>query len=134
MSLLEKTLKAMEKPEKAKPPEGVKPPPKAPKIPREKSTGDINIDYEWTAKNSSFQTFMVEFIKHHFPNQFKGVNTRTTGKAMANQFNKKLKEVNKTLDFVEVLKSGKKGDYSGVMREFKELLKKREERLENGTD
>ena len=133
MSLLDKFLK-LEEPKEVKI-EDLKPPkpPEIPEISKEKLTGDINIDYEWTARNSSFQTFMVEFVKHHFPNQFKGVNTRTTGKKMANQFNKKLKEVNETFDIVEKLKQEKKGDFTGVMNEFKnKVLKIRGQN--NGTD
>ena len=95
---------------------------------------NINIDYEWIARNSTFQTLWVEIIKHHFPNKFKGVNTRTTGKKMASQFNKKLKEVNKDLDAVEMMKKNKAPDYMKVMSEFKGLLTKQKVKVENGTN
>ena len=135
MSLLEKSIREAEEREKQKVQIKELRPPKPPKLLEETiPIIDIDIDYEWIARNSNFQRLFIETLKHHFPNQFKGVNVRASKEVMNTQFNKKLKDVNETLDFVEVLKSGKKGDYSGVMKEFKELLKKREERLKNGTD
>jgi len=98
------------------------------------SVDNIDIDYEWIARNSTFQTLWVEIIKHHFPNKFKGVSTRTTGKKMASQFNKKLKEVNKDLDAVEIMKNNKAPDYMKVMSEFKGLLAKQKVKIENGTN
>ena len=120
---LAELVKEKQKIEEEKKSEKLKTPKKL-TTPREILTNDINIDYEWLAKNSNFQRLWIELIKHQFPNQFKEVNTRTKGKVMINQFNRKLKEVNETLDIIEKLKKGKKGDYTGVIDEFKNKLLK----------
>lgn len=127
MSLLDKLDKFEQKEE---PLQQLKPP-KPPKIIIEEPTKDLKIDFDKIAKKSYFQRFIQNLFKDILPEQFKGVDFKASREIAVERFDNKINEINEVYNVAEQLKREKKGDYAGVMKEFKELLKKREERLKN---
>lgn len=134
MSLLEKALKSMEEP-KEQIFEDSKPP-KAPKIEVEVKQEGLGIIQQIAMElvnDWDFIKGLGRSIKKVFPKQFKGVNLRTSNKKIVEQFDEKIKEVNEEYDIVEKLKREKKGDFTGVINEFKNKVAKIRGQ-NNGTD
>jgi len=135
MGLLEKALKSMEEFEKVKPPEELKPPPKAPKkidVIEEQQVG-LGIIQQIAMELVSDWDFLKGLgrsIKKVFPKQLKGINLRTSNKKIVEQFDEKIKDINEVYDIVEKLKIEKAGDYRIVMNELKKKLEKQKAKVE----
>ena len=112
MKLSEMKVKKVEKP---KPPSVSKPspekkvvsisdlkPPKPPtkKVPQE----DFFIDWDYLARNSSFQRGFTEFIKHTFP-QYKAIEHRASKNVMNKQLKKRTNEITTAMNIVSKMDS-----------------------------
>lgn len=119
MSLLEKTLKAMEKPEKVKI-EDLKPP-KTPKIFVDDTKPDVinKITFEEIANSSEFKrlVYLIQFGKTH------------RGKSV--DLERKLVKRQQEIKIIREYERGTHGDFRNVVKELKEKLAKQKEKIEN---
>jgi len=126
-SLLDKFLELEEEPKEIKK-EDLHQPPKAEEIIDEvEEKQDLGIIQQIAMElvnDWDFLKGLGRSIKKVFPKQFKGVNLRTSNKKIVEQFDKKIKEVNEEYDVVDIWKREKKGDFTGVINEFKNKVEK----------
>lgn len=109
-------------------------PPKIPKIPKiikkeekieeQEGLGIIQQIARELVSDWDFLKGLGRAIKKVFPNQLKGINLRTSNKKIVEQFDERIKKINKEYDIIEKLKRQKKGDFVGVIDEFKNKIAK----------
>lgn len=83
-----------------KPPKTTKKPPES----KENQEQVFFIDWDYLARNSSFQRGFTEFIKHTFP-QYKNVDHRASKKVMNQQLGEKTNEIATALNIVNKIDS-----------------------------
>lgn len=74
---------------------------------------ELDIDFNRVANLSSFQRFLIEFIKQQFPNAFKSVDPRASKKVTAKEFNKRKQYMRDCM-----------GEFQGLLNKRKELAEK----------